>query len=1075
MMHLFRSTAGLVVGISLLLAGATAHADKPPRYAALLANGERLEGNNLSQWHDRNAQPHLDGKPLLDPGKPLRWLRDRALLPGEAPRAFVEMHTGDRFPGTVIDYDPGTSFRFDTQHPHFRVQPEIELRPPSNNRRQDDSPLRVVASFVRRIVWQKRDRDAYEPNTVFYRDGRATSFRAARFGPGYVHLLLDDGNRRVAFSEIAEIHLAAVDPWQAYFDELAVLMPGLEKEREKPRLYQIETTEGLLVTDNYERVRIFSTGNHVDVERWVHALQPAWCLDGLYIPNGDIWARRMWQPHEVPLTRIRASAIRTHSPLSPTGRTPLVNRNVEGGPLRSAQFDFGWGFGVHANCELTFPLVQGVKALRGYVSLDRTAGKGGCVRARVFANSLSGPKLWESPLLIGSEMVADLGTIGLAGPAQQQNQLVLQVDAAHEGRPAGADPLDVRDTTDWHDLWIELDPAMIEAQVARRALTHFAVWRDWQPVASPKGELRWDTYRNELFGERGAWRPAVAVREEPLVLSRELTLGPDDNWLVVFVTRTTSSGPPPKLEVRVGGEPAAEYEVPLRRRGNEDHPPLAVSLVNYKSTQKPIKVEIRQVPQKEEGYLDWRSIALVDQLPHLYQAFEDQGVFTAIDGQQTGSATLLAEDRHYGTHSIKVTPSGKFRLTFPQPVPIREQPGWGEYRHIRFAFRKVGGGRLAVEVDREGAGERPARYDAGSGEPVGKSAKRLWNADLPNQWIVMTRDLYADFGTFDATGITIEVPEGDYALVDHIYLARRPEDFNLVPNAPPPELINQAARRDLARPVVEKGEAATVVIETIDGRVGTGVVITSDGEVLTAGHIVANPKQPCTIHLSDGRTVKGETRGIYRDIDLGLIKIADKGPFPFAERGNAHELPENQLYVGFAHGTKYEEGKKPTAHILNIRRAFRGMIWTDFDRKDYSAGGPLLNREGRVIGILTRRSEFGGFLFGRLEEFDRHIGRLRDGEVYGSWYPGVGPSFGLSVMATREGARVVEVTPNSPGASAGLKAGDIITKVDGRSVVSLEDIYAILSEKNAGQDCMIDYFRSGQMLQTKLLLAPRTP
>ena len=151
------------------------------------------------------------------------------------------------------------------------------------------------------------------------------------------------------------------------------------------------------------------------------------------------------------------------------------------------------------------------------------------------------------------------------------------------------------------------------------------------------------------------------------------------------------------------------------------------------------------------------------------------------------------------------------------------------------------------------------------------------------------------------------------------------------------------------------------------------------------------------------------------------------------------------------------------------------MIWTDFETPDWSAGGPLLNREMRVIGILTKRSEFGGFLFGRLEDFDAPLNRLRNGEVYGAWYPGLGPMFGLNVQSTREGAKVIEVIANSPAASANLKAGDIVTKVDGRSVVSLEDIYAVLSEKNPGQECTLDYFRSGQMLQAKLLLVPRGP
>jgi S1-C subfamily serine protease len=1071
MLHRYRHTLALLWLIGLAWGGQPAAAQtKPTRFTALLANGERVEGNGLQNWHDMTAQPLLDGKPLMDPSKPLRWWRDRAQLPGPAPRAFVEMHSGDRLPGVVVDYSAAGATGFDAQLAHFRVKPEVDLRPQV---KVQEPQIRVVASFVRRIVWQKRDRDEFEPNTVFFRDGRSTPFRAARFGQGYVNLLLSEGNRRVAFSEMAEIHLAAVDPWQSYFDEVAVL----DAENQNVRLYQIQTTEGLIVTGSYARRQFYAMGNPQEFARWVHGLQPAWSLDVLYIPTDDIWARRMWLTNEVPLTRIRPSSAVTRSPLSATGRTPKLNTNVDGGPLRSGTLDFGWGYGVHAHTELAFPLPVGVKALRGLVALDRIAGKGGCVRARVYVNATTTPPLWESPFLVGSDTVADLGAIPLTGPAQNQKTIILQVDAAHAGRPAGADPLDVRDAADWLDPWLELDPVVVRAEINKRLTKQFAAWQDWTPaVGTPDGELQWTSYWNDLNGvQPGNYRFGVAPRKQPLLLSRELKVGPSDNWLVVFANRATTAGTPPKIEVRIGGEPVAEYEVPFRQRGNEDQPPLAVRLVNYQVSAKPVHVEIRQLALPDQGAIDWRGIEVVEQLPHLNQVFQDQGVFTAINGEQKGGAKLVSDERYYGTHAVQITPDGQFRLNLPQPLAIREQPKWGEYRHIRFAVRKQGDGRVALEVDRAADASRPARYDLGTGEPVGKSAIRVWNQNLPNEWIVTTRDLYADYGTMDATGITIQAPDGQSALFDHVYLARRPEDFNLIPGAPPPDLTNQVARRELAKPILDKGFPAIVMIQTKDGRVGSGVITTADGEVLTAGHVVANPNEECTVHLADGRAVKGLTRGIARDFDLGLIKITDAGPFPFVERGNAKEVPENQLYVGFAHGKAIVKSAKPAAHILGIRRVFRGMIWTDFETPEWSAGGPLLTRENKVIGILTKRSEFGGFLFGRLEDIEPPLIRLRNGEVYGAWYPGLGPMFGLNVQSTREGAKVLEVYPNSPAASANLKAGDVVTKVDGRSVVSLEDMYAVLGEKNPGQECTLDYFRSGQMLQAKLLLVPRTP
>src|SRR4029078_8427498 len=125
-----------------------------------------------------------------------------------------------------------------------------------------------------------------------------------------------------------------------------------------------------------------------------------------------------------------------------------------------------------------FELPLGVKTFRSQIGLDRASGKGGCVRARVFANSAGTPILWESPFLVGSEAIADTGVIALTGPAMGQKHLVLQVDPAHDGRPAGSDPLIIRDHADWLNPLLDLDPAVVKAEFDKRIGQRFFAWRD---------------------------------------------------------------------------------------------------------------------------------------------------------------------------------------------------------------------------------------------------------------------------------------------------------------------------------------------------------------------------------------------------------------------------------------------------------------------------------------------------------------------------------------------------------------------------------------------------------------------
>ena len=96
---------------------------------------------------------------------------------------------------------------------------------------------------MRRVVWQGQGRKRWEPNTLFYRDGRRLSFLRLRWGRDAVGLLADDGLRQVPFTEIAELHLPRRNPWTYYYDELAQLDPACSG-----RLIVVETNGGLRAT-----------------------------------------------------------------------------------------------------------------------------------------------------------------------------------------------------------------------------------------------------------------------------------------------------------------------------------------------------------------------------------------------------------------------------------------------------------------------------------------------------------------------------------------------------------------------------------------------------------------------------------------------------------------------------------------------------------------------------------------------------------------------------------------------------------------------------------------------------------
>ena len=82
-----------------------------------------------------------------------------------------------------------------------------------------------------------------------------------------------------------------------------------------------------------------------------------------------------------------------------------------------------------------------------------------------------------------------------------------------------------------------------------------------------------------------------------------------------------------------------------------------------------------------------------------------------------------------------------------------------------------------MELNHEQDTERPAVYDAGLGPPVHPLARRVRAQRLADEWTVVTRDIYADFGALNIRSLTIWAPDGQHLLIDHIYLARTIDDF----------------------------------------------------------------------------------------------------------------------------------------------------------------------------------------------------------------------------------------------------------------------------------------------------------
>ncbi|MBT3202193.1 MAG: PDZ domain-containing protein, partial [Phycisphaerales bacterium] len=473
-----------------------------------------------------------------------------------------------------------------------------------------------------------------------------------------------------------------------------------------------------------------------------------------------------------------------------------------------------------------------------------------------------------------------------------------------------------------------------------------------------------------------------------------------------------------------------------------DAPPTRVELAG-------VVIEPFKTNESEKG-----DATVVLTSPH--PLFEDTGRFDAIGSGERSKIKLISDDRHSGKRAVRIESGGEYRMNFGRIISIRRKPVAGEFRYIRFAIRKYGAGRVSLKLGN--LTSRNGRYEVGRGTPGVPGAQSAWQLDLPAEWIVRDRDICGDFGSMDLTSLTIACSGGGYAVLDHIYLAAKYDDFKRLPPAPSPAVTNLKARRTLAGPILKKGFPAVVLV-TVGDRQASGCIVGDEGYVMTVGHMLIGGGKDATIRLLDGRTVKGQVAGVYRSCDVGLVKITDKGPWKGLELSKAEDHARGMLYVGFTFDRAFKGGKAPTSYITDIRDAGYWTYRGGHTQKDAILGGPLLDEHGHVVGMHNGMVTDGGMQFARMRSPRHEWSKLKKGAKWGTWLSGSGPMLGFYSAIHREGCGIAKVYPNTPAAAAGMKPGDVITKVDGKRIGKFEDLVAALRNNDPGDEVKVTFKR----------------
>jgi serine protease Do len=272
---------------------------------------------------------------------------------------------------------------------------------------------------------------------------------------------------------------------------------------------------------------------------------------------------------------------------------------------------------------------------------------------------------------------------------------------------------------------------------------------------------------------------------------------------------------------------------------------------------------------------------------------------------------------------------------------------------------------------------------------------------------------------------------------------------------------------------------------------GSGVIVSPNGYILTNFHVVDKADRIRVSLMGDPATVSYPAKvvGTDRETDLAVIKIDVNHPLPAAKLGNSDSMQVGDwvLAIGSPFGLK----STVTAGIVSAKgrnivpgRQFQSFIQTDAAINPGNSGGPLVNMDGEVIGIntaiYTETSGYQGVGFALPSNTIAQVFNQLVSPAHKVERGSIGITFSAetSPAVTRmygggKGVVVQDVTPGGPAAQGGLKGGDSIVSVGGKSVTTGDELVAEVSAHHPGDKLKIGYLRNGKQEEATITVADR--
>jgi serine protease Do len=264
---------------------------------------------------------------------------------------------------------------------------------------------------------------------------------------------------------------------------------------------------------------------------------------------------------------------------------------------------------------------------------------------------------------------------------------------------------------------------------------------------------------------------------------------------------------------------------------------------------------------------------------------------------------------------------------------------------------------------------------------------------------------------------------------------------------------------------------------------GSGVLIDAQRHVLTNAHVVSAADK-IRVQLADGREFDATAVGADPNNDLAVLRVETKEALPWIPPGRSDDLLVGEPVIAI--GNPFGLSNTVTTGVISAvdrsirtdQRVFHGFLQTDASINPGNSGGPLLNAEGKLIGINTAiygNAEGIGFAI-PIDVARRIVDELiAHGEVAPVWLgldlQALDPELRslMKIPASVNGALVSRVHAKGPAASGGVRRGDVVVRLEGQVIADPRAFYEVLSRVTQGQAARLEVWREGQARSVRVV------